>query len=56
MQHLAHGSDGDVDGKAAADVHWVFRLVPILAGYGVLALIGYLFIQWVQRRVKGFQF
>lgn len=54
MQNLAaHGDDAN---KAAVDVHWMFRLIPILTGYGVLALIGYLFIKWVQRRVKGLIF
>ncbi|KAF7638492.1 hypothetical protein Mgra_00002170 [Meloidogyne graminicola] len=34
------------------ELHWIFRLVPILIGYGILILIGFYLIRWVERKFK----
>jgi hypothetical protein len=38
------------------DVHWLFRFIPILIGYGFLFLIGRFLIRWIQRLAKGMTF
>uniref|UniRef100_A0A914HHX1 Adenosine 3'-phospho 5'-phosphosulfate transporter 1 n=1 Tax=Globodera rostochiensis TaxID=31243 RepID=A0A914HHX1_GLORO len=49
-----HGSISSSPGLGGppADVFWLFRLLPTLAGYGTLLLLGRLLIQCVHKRMK----
>jgi len=36
------------------DLHWIFRLLPILVGYGFLIFFCFYLIRWVETKSKGF--
>ena len=36
------------------ELHWIFRLLPILIEYGLLIFTGFYLIRWAEKKTKGF--